>query len=138
MIKVGFYIKNEGNIYMITKIKNIKNAINEELEYLNFNFDHTGTKYLIDAIYLLYCQEIFYKFSLESQVYPIIANKYGDTASAIKGAIEYATDKMYYECDEEILREYIEDEEYWGKKNQNFKPGPKKIIRAVLRNIKDM
>ena len=123
---------------MITKIKNIKNAINEELEYLNYNYDHTGTKYLIDAIYLLYCQESFYKFSLESEVYPIIANKYGDTFSAIKGAIEYATDKMYYECDEGILRDYIEAEEYRGKKNKNFKPGPKKIIRAVLRRIKDM
>lgn len=130
---------------MITKVKNesankkyIKNRINEELQGLKFNFEHIGTKYILDAIYLLYYQKKFYKFSLESDIYPIIANKYGDTASAIKGAIEYATDKMYYECDEESLKDYIDDEEYWGNDKQNSKPGPKKIIRAVLKRIKNL
>lgn len=130
---------------MITKTRNescnknyIKNRINEEIEDLKFNFDHVGTTYTIDAIYLLYCEEKFYKFSLESDVYPIIAKKYGDTTSAIKGAIEYAVDKMCYECDEKTLKNYVANEEYWGKKKQKLNIGPKKIIRAVLRRIKDI
>lgn len=129
---------------MITDIKNVKdkkvyiiNIIKEELENLNYNFEYIGTQYLIDAIYLLYSLKMYYKFSLESEVYPAIANMYGDNANAVKAATIYATDKMFYDCDSQILQKYLDDK-YKSKRIIDFKPGPKIIIRAVLRRIKDL
>lgn len=131
---------------MITKTRNIRhsknnirNIIKMELKKLQYNFGYVGTKYLVDAIYLLYSLEKYYKFSLESDVYSVLANKYGDTASAIKGAIIYANDKMFYDCDENFLYDYLNDEDdIWDEEEFDSKPGPKKIIRAVLKRIKDL
>ncbi len=110
----------------------IRNIIEKELESLNYNFEYIGTRYIADAIYLLYSLKMYYKFSLESDVYPAIANMYGDNSNAIKGTITYATDKMFFDCDERILKKYLDD-----KNNRVSKPGPKTIIRAVLKKIKN-
>lgn len=110
--------------------KIVKNNIKNELKKLNYNFKSVGTKYMLDAIYLLDSLKMYYKFSLESDVYPAIANKYGDTASAIKGAIYYATDKMFYDCDEEVLKSYF-------GMYLMLKPGPKLVIRTVLKKLND-
>lgn len=118
--------------------KIVKNNIKNELKKLNYNFKSVGTKYMLDAIYLLDSLKMYYKFSLESDVYPAIANKYGDTASAIKGAIYYATDKMFYDCDENVLKDYVDVDNLFDEKEHELKPGPKDIIRAVLRRIKDI
>lgn len=129
---------------MITETKNInnksyiKNSIKEELQDLKFNFDHIGTMYIFDSIYLLRSKNKYYKFSLESDVYPIIANRYGDNARAIKGSISYTIDKMLEECDKEYLMNYLYEYEYISDELINTKIGPKKIIRAVLKRIKDL
>lgn len=129
---------------MITETKNInnksyiKNSIKEELQDLKFNFDHIGTMYIFDSIYLLRSKNKYYKFSLESDVYPIIANRYGDNGRAIKGSISYTIDKMLEECDKEYLMNYLYEDEYISDELINTKIGPKKIIRAVLKRIKDL
>ena len=129
---------------MITETKNInnrsyiKNSIKEELQDLKFNFDHIGTMYLFESIYFLSSKNKYYKFSLESDVYPIIANSYGDNARAIKGSISYAIDKMLEECEEEYLMSYLYEDEYISEDLTFVKIGPKKIIRAVLKRIKDL
>lgn len=105
---------------------------------MNFDFGHIGTKYLLDSIYLLYSLQKYYKFSLESDVYPAIANKYGDNARAIKGAISYAIDRMIENCDEETLINYVDEEEYRNYECGIDKIGTKKIIRAVLKRIKEL
>ena len=129
---------------MITETKNInnrryiKNSIKEELQDLKFNFDHIRTMYLFESIYFLSSKNKYYKFSLESDVYPRIANRYGDNARAIKGSISYAIDKMLEECEEEYLMSYLYEDEYISEDLTNVKIGPKKIIRAVLKRIKDL
>lgn len=114
-----------------TAEKRIKYKIKLELEKLNFNFSYIGTKYLFEAIYILYTLKLYYNFKLEKDIYPIIATKYSTSSHNIKNNIINATDKMYYDCEEEILESYI-DEYIFSK------PGPKNIIRAILKRIKDM
>lgn len=117
------------NIQNYTEL-NLKNNIREELEKLSYNFEYIGTEYLLEAIYLLYCSNKYYKFSLEKDVYPIIAKEYGDTPNNVKSTVIYSTDKMFYDCEEKILKKYL-------GKYELIKPGPKKVIRAVLKNIKN-
>lgn len=131
--------KERGNIYMITCNRSyIKNTIKEELQDLKFNFKHVGTSYLLDSIYLLYSLKKYYKFNLESDVYPAIANRYGDNARAIKGSISYAIDRMVEVCDKEYLMNYLYEDEYRCDEIEDDEIGPKKIIRAILKRIKDL
>lgn len=116
-------------VKVLNNEKIIKNKIIKELVKLNYNFNLSGTGYLIEAIYLLYRLEKYYNFRLEKDVYPVVANMHGDSANNIKFNIVYATDSMFYDCEEEILIEYIGSYEI-------SKPGPKKIIRAVLKRLK--
>lgn len=116
-------------VKVLNNEKIIKNKIVKELVKLNYNFNLSGTDYLIEAIYLLYSSKMYYNFSLEKDVYPVIANMNGDFANNIKFNIVYATDSMFYDCEEEILMKYIGSYE-------NSKSGPKKIIRAVLKRLK--
>lgn len=116
--------------------KIIRKAIIQELKSLQYNFGYLGTRYMIDAIFLLYSLNIYYNFSLESDVYPTIANKYQCNTNAIKGAIVYATDKMFFDCNEEFLKKYLNFDEYF--EDENLKPGPKEIIRAILEKIKNI
>ncbi len=125
-------LTNLNNKFLINKDflfeENIKNKIRDELKKLEYNFSYIGTKYLLDSIYILYCIKIYYNFSLEKDIYPVIANKYGESANNIKCNIVNATDKMFFDCDEKTLRKYLED-------YSNSKPDPKKVIRAVIKNI---
>lgn len=101
------------------------------MKEIEFNFSYDGTKYLLEAIYILYTLKIYYNFNLEKDVYLIISDKYGISPHNIKNNIVNATDKMYYDCDEEKLENYIADYD-------DSKPGPKRIIKAVLRRVKDL
>lgn len=111
--------------------KRIKCKIKIELKKLEFKLSYSGTKYLLEAIYILYTLKIYYNFNLEKDVYPIIANKYGTSTHNIKNNIVNSIDKMFYDCDEEKLEYYIDDYDF-------SKPKPKMIIRAVLKRIKDL
>lgn len=108
-----------------TKVKKI---ISSELNYLGYNPNYIGTEYLIEAIFILYTQGVYSTDNLEKNVYAIIAKKHNKTTSSVKFDITYATDIMFYDCEENKLIDYL-------KLGYLYKPGPKKIICAVLYRI---
>ena len=109
----------------------IKKKICDELKKLKYNFSYIGTRYFVEAIYILYILKKNYNCNFEKEIYPLIENVYENSANNIKCSIAYATDKMFYDCDEEFLKEYI-GEFYF------FKPGPKTIAFAIVKNIKQI
>lgn len=111
--------------------KRIKNKIKVELKKLEFKHSYNGTNYLIETIYILYTLKMYYNFNLEKDIYPIVVKKYGTSSNNIKNNIENAIEKMFYDCDEKILEDYIDDYDF-------SKPKPKMIIRAVLKRINDL
>lgn len=106
-------------------IRQIKN----ELRFLGYNMNHRGSRYLLEAIYLLDTLPNYYDDNLEKDIYPIIGMKTGKSVNTIRCAIRYATDMMTLECDQEKLMEYLGMKEY-------EKPGAKQIIEKVLEKIK--
>lgn len=111
--------------------KRIKDKIKVELKKMEFKYSYSGTNYLIETIYILYTLKMYYNFNLEKDIYPIIVKKYGTSSNNIKNNIENSIEKMFYDCDERILENYIDDYDF-------SKPKPKMIIRAVLKRIKDL
>ncbi len=111
--------------------KKIKNKIRIELKKMEFKNSYSGTNYLIETIYILYSFKMYYNFNLEKDIYPIIVKKYGTSSNNIKNNIENSIEKMFYDCDEKILEDYIDDYDF-------SKPKPKMIIRAVLKRIKNL
>ena len=124
-------IKNiNENVRLISKNeKRIRNEIKTELQYLGDNLMYNGSIYLAESIFMLYNLNEWFEFKLESDVYPIIAKKYNKTTNNIKCNIIYATNSMFYECEEKKLINYFG---YY----KIYKPGPKKIIYEVLNRIK--
>lgn len=107
----------------------LKEKIKNELLYLGYNSSHKGTKYLIEAIYLLSTLKDYYENNLERDIYPIIGKKYGKSVNTIRGCIRFATDTMTYECEEKRLKDYLYMKQY-------IKPGGKNVVEAVLGRIK--
>lgn len=101
--------------------------IYKELEYIGYNLSYNGTRYLAESIALIYnnydCSE-----NLNKDVYTVIAKKYNKTVNTVKGNIRAATNSMFYECDENRLKDYF-----------NFytisKPKPKLVIFTVLNKL---
>lgn len=106
----------------------IKKEICEELKKLKYNFSYIGTRYLVEAIYILYILKKKYTCNFEKEIYPLIAEIYENSPNNIKCSIAYATDKMFYDCDEIFLEKYI-GEFYYSK------PGPKTIAFAIIKKI---
>lgn len=106
----------------------IKNKIVRELEVLNYNFSYHGSKYLIDAIYVLYTNKDKYYDNLSKHVYPAVAEKYNKNANTIKCDISQATKMMIYDCDEDVITNYFN--------LTNFvKPTVKQVIFTVLNKL---
>ena len=108
----------------------IKEDIKKELQYLGYKNKYYGTKYLADAIYILFLNKEDYNNNLKRVVYPKLATKYKRTVQNIKCNIVNATDIMVYDCDEKKLMKYLGYIDY-------EKPGPKRIIEAVINKIKE-
>lgn len=106
----------------------VKNKIEEELKKLEYNFSYKGTVYLVDAIYVLYNLKKAGECNLGEEVYPIVAQHYNTVSNNIKCNITNSTDKMFYDCEEKVLRAYLKEFTF-------TKPGPKKIMEAVLKRI---
>lgn len=104
---------------------NIKEKIERELKYLEYNFSHKGTRYLLETIYMLYNLKDYYDDNLSKDIYPVIGKKFGKSSNNIKCCIRYATEIMTYECDEKKLTNYLYDYSY-------IKPGTKRVISAIL------
>ncbi len=80
------------------------------------------------TIYILYKMDDDGSCDLKSEVYPIVAQKYNSSVNNVKCDIRNATDKMYYDCEQEIVSKYVED---------NAKPTPKMVIKAVLKRLRE-
>lgn len=120
-----------GTKNMINEIV-VKNKIKQELKKIAYNFSYKGTSYLVETIYILY--RSFHKkpeeCNLEDEIYPLVAEKYNTSANNVKCNIRNATDKMFYDCDEEVLKSYF-------GMYLMLKPGPKLVIRTVLKKLND-
>lgn len=104
----------------------LKKSIIFQLKTIKYNFSYIGTEYLVDVIYNIYITQKVSGYNLEKDVYPLISKKYNTTVKNIKNNILNATDKMYYDCEEKILEEYV---------GYTSKPTPKKIIKCILQKI---
>ena len=121
-------------IEKLAKIKEDEKSLIEykicnELKYLQYNFSYVGTKYLMEAILLLYYNKLWEDIKLEKEIYPIISKKYKKSVNSIKCNIIYATNEMFFDCNQETLLSYLEEYSL-------LKPVPKKIIFSVLEKIK--
>lgn len=108
----------------------VKNKIKQELKKIAYNFSYKGTSYLVETIYILYrsFQKKPEECNLEDEIYPLVAEKYNTSANNVKCNIRNATDKMFYDCDEKVLREYLRDYEF-------SKPGAKRIAFKILERL---
>lgn len=106
----------------------LKGKINNELEYISYNFVHKGTQYLAEIIYEIYTRRDICGYNLKKDIYPIIAKKHKTTEHNIKCNIIHATNAMYYECEEEKLMKYLH---YYTVS----KPKPKEIIFTILNRL---
>lgn len=110
--------------------KIIKERIEQELNKIAYNFSYKGTSYLVETIYVLY--QLFksraYDCNFEDEIYPLVAKKYNTSTNNVKCNIRNATDKMYYDCDEKVLRDYLRDYEF-------SKPGAKRVAIKVLEKL---
>lgn len=107
----------------------VEYKISNELKKLHYNFSYNGTKYLMEAILLLYDEDNFEDIKLEKEIYSKIARKYKKTINNIKTNIIHATDLMCYDCATHILNEYFGIYD-------NEKPTPKIVISTIINNLK--
>ena len=101
-----------------------KQRIIAELESISYNFKYRGTYYLIDAILEVQKSAESKIDSLQKDLYPIIAKKYGKTVHDIKNCISTATDSMYCDCNIDHLKKYF-------NLCQDEKPSIKRIIYTI-------
>ena len=78
---------------------------------------------------MLYNWENYYDSNLEKDIYPTIAHKYHKSVNNIKCNIVNSTNAMYFDCEEKRLMGYLNE-------CCTLKPGPKRIIIAILERIK--
>lgn len=107
----------------------IESIICKELKKMHYNFSYIGTRYLIESLLLLYNNSNWENIKLEKEIYPIISKKHKKTVNNIKTNILHATDLMYYDCEEDILNNYLGIYD-------NSKPTPKSVISAIMNNLK--
>lgn len=120
----GLIIEREEN----QDLKNIKAKITNELLYLGYDFSNKGTRYLIEAIELIYIRGENFMENLNKYVYPIIAQRYNQSTNNIKCNIIRATENMYYNCNEMKLVNYF-------SLQMTMKPNIKTVINTVLIKI---
>ena len=101
-----------------------------EIDFLDYNFSHTGTLCLIETMKILYkTTEHYFETNLERDIYPTVAKKFHLTPHSVKGNIIYATSKMLDECDKPKLCKYLGF-------NVSKSPGSKTIMCTILEKIK--
>lgn len=105
-----------------------RERIIKELEYIGYKFKYKGTHYLVDTILLMYMRQDSMVDNLQSNIYPVIAEKYNKTIINVKSSINKATECMYYECDSKKLEQYF-------KFGYDSKPTVKQVVFAVVNRL---
>lgn len=108
--------------------ENIIEKINNELKILHYNFSYNGTRYLSETIYEIYRRKNKNSDNLKKNIYPIIAIKHQKSIETICGNIKQATNAMYFDCEENVLKKYFHY-------SYCIKPKVKEVIFTVLSNI---
>lgn len=108
--------------------ENIRNRIIEELQYIDYNLSHKGTQYLIETIYHIIENNYIDIDNLSKEIYPILAKRYNTSVHNIKCNINTATTSMYYECNEDKLKNYF-------KFCCETKPKTKNVIYTILNKL---
>lgn len=107
----------------------IKQIVMKELQSMGFNFKHVGTTYILEAIEIVYnSKNLKISRSIEKNVYPEIAEKYGKKVSTIKSNIIKATDSMHQQS---LLEKKRRDIYY----NLYPKVTPKTVINTIILKI---
>jgi YesN/AraC family two-component response regulator len=118
----------EDIIYEKKYTNEIKEKIRKELDLLNFNFTHEGSKYLLECIYQVYTLEYIDDMNLSKIIYPILAKRYKKTVNTIYGNIKQAINSMFDNCPKKVLKNYFNF-------NCLIKPRPKEVIYTILNKI---
>ena len=112
------------------KRKILKLNIQNELHYLRYNFSHKGTQYLEDIIYIVYTKYSNVIVNMNKDIYPIIARKYNKKIGSIKSNVIRATEAMYYNCEENTIKEYFNNYDIQ-------KPNIKTVINTIILKIEN-
>ena len=118
---MNFFIKKNKSI-IIDRIK-------LELQKLHFKLSYKGTQYLISCIYHSLIMNNKLEFNLFTDIFPIVAKEYGKSVDCIYGSIKTTIKNMFYDCDEETLKDYLN---YYDIISP---PKPKEIIYQILEKI---
>lgn len=105
-----------------------KMKIVNELEYIGYKFKYKGTHYLVDTIIQMYQNQNNMIDNLQTEIYPVIAEKYHKTVFNVKSSITKATECMYYECDSQKLAKYFHFSE-------DIKPTVKQVVFAIINKL---
>lgn len=102
--KNKFAISKENIDLIIKSIETISNKLSEkyidnrfysELILLGYDISHLGTKCILEALKVMYYSDnLLLEKSLASNIYPILAEKFGITVSLVKSNVNYATARM--------------------------------------------
>lgn len=80
------------------------------------------------SIYLIYKMKINYNVNLSRQIFPLLSKYFCKSIDTIHSDMKKSINIMYYDCDEEILKEYFYND-------ISKKPSVKKIIITILSKI---
>lgn len=108
--------------------KNVREIIRKELEFLGYNFSLRGTKYIEDAINLIYLKNC--DCNLEREVYSQLSKTYIKTAHNLKVNIQNSTNAMINVYGYDNVLEYLGID-------YNYGVGTKAIICAILNKVKN-
>ncbi len=116
------YIKENNYNEVIIEIK-----VKKILKKLGFNLNHSGTKYIIDAIKFLYINNVE-EFKLKD-IYFYLGKKYGKSENTIKGNIRRSIEYMYKNHDKNTLLDFFDYLELVDL------PTPSEIIYTILEKM---
>ncbi len=108
--------------------KNLKEKIIKELLFLGYDMSHKGTKYLIDIINKAIIEGKDSIYNLNKEVYPIISNFYNKRVYSVKMNMNRATDNMFFNCQEEVLKKYFYLQDL-------KKPSTKEVINTIITKV---
>lgn len=110
-------------------VNNLKYKIYKELEKLHFKSSYNGTQYLIETIYEICIRECIWNVNLSKDIFPILSNKYNKSTNTIHSDIKKAISIMFFDCDENTLKQYFN---YYELE----KPKLKELVFKVIDHIK--
>lgn len=127
---IDLIIENIENISKILSSKYIDTKLYSELVLLGYNASILGTKYILEALKMMYfSKEASLEKSIASNIYPMLAEKFGVSENAIKSNVNYATSKMLKSTKNKDL---FKGSDY----KTNSRIGVKTVLHYILQRVK--